>query len=107
MRKLTKQQKRDIAAIAAKRDEDIDFSDIPIVVDWSRAEIGRFYRPQKRSVTIRLDVDVVEWLKGYGKGYQTRANMLLRHAMASSGGRRVPGRAVEERRQRTRRAHFG
>ncbi len=90
MGKLTKEQKRDIAAIAAKRDEDIDFSDIPAVVDWSRAEIAKFYRPPKKPVTIRLDADVLEWLKGYGKGYQTRANWLLRHAMVSStgGGRR-------------------
>jgi uncharacterized protein (DUF4415 family) len=84
MKKLTKEQKRDIAAIAAKRDEDIDFSDMPAVVDWSRAEIGKFYRPAKTPVTLRLDADVVEWLKGFGKGYQTRANMLLRHAMVST-----------------------
>jgi hypothetical protein len=36
---------------------------------------------------MRLDADVIEWLKGYGKGYQTRANLLLRHAMASAGNR--------------------
>ncbi len=81
MKKLTKQQKGDIAAIAAKRDEDIDFSDIPPVVDWSGAEIGKFYRPAKKPVTMRLDSDIIEWLKADGRGYQTRANRLLRHAM--------------------------
>ncbi len=84
MGKLTKEQKRDIAAIRAMKDEDIDFSDIPLVLDWSKAEIGKFYRPPKRSVTMRLDGDVIDWLKGYGKGYQTRVKLLLRHAMASS-----------------------
>ena len=83
MRKLSKEQKRDIAAIAARRDEDIDFSDIPLVLDWSKAEMGKFYRPPK-SVTIRLDADVLKWLKGYGRGYQTGANMLLRRAITSS-----------------------
>jgi uncharacterized protein (DUF4415 family) len=87
MRKLTKEQKRDVAAIAAKRDEDIDLTDMPVVVDWSRAEIGKFYRPAKKPVTIRLDEDVLEWLKGYGRGYQTRANLLLRHAMVTSSVR--------------------
>lgn len=87
MRKLSRDQKRDLAAIAAKRDEDIDLSDMPEVLDWSKAEIGKFYRPPKKSVTMRLDADVLEWLKGYGKGYQTRVNLLLRHAMASAGGR--------------------
>jgi uncharacterized protein (DUF4415 family) len=81
MRKLTKEQKRDIRAIAAKRDEDIDFSDAPAVVDWSGAEIGKFYRPTKKPVTMRLDADVIAWLKADGPGYQTKANLLLRHAM--------------------------
>jgi uncharacterized protein (DUF4415 family) len=89
MRKLSKEQKRDIAAIAAKRDEDIDFSDIPLKLDWSKAEIGKFYRPPKKTVTMRLDADVLEWLKGFGKGYQTRANWLLRHAMMSATGRKT------------------
>lgn len=87
MRKLSRQQKRDIASIVTKREEDIDLSDMPEVLDWSKAEIGKFYRPPKKSVTMRLDADVLEWLKGFGRGYQTRANMLLRHAMTSSEGR--------------------
>src|SRR5467141_1072576 len=81
MRKLTKEQKRDIRAIAAKRDKDIDFSDAPAVVDWTGAEIGKFYRPTKKPVTMRLDSDVIAWLKADGRGYQTKANGLLRHAM--------------------------
>jgi len=83
-RRVSKDQKKNIADILAMRDEDIDLSDMPEVIDWSRAEIGKFYRPPKKPVTMRLDTDVLEWLKGYGKGYQTRVNLLLRHAMASS-----------------------
>ena len=81
MRKLAAAQKRDIATIAAKTDATIDFSDMPEVLDWSGAEVGRFYRPAKRPVTMRLDDDVIDWLKSYGRGYQTKANLLLRHAM--------------------------
>jgi uncharacterized protein (DUF4415 family) len=81
MRKLTKQQKQEIMAIAEKKDDEIDFSDIPPVLDWSGAEIGKFYRPPKKVVTMRLDADVIEWLKVDGPGYQTKANWLLRHAM--------------------------
>jgi hypothetical protein len=47
MKKLTKRQRRDVRAIAARKDEDIDFSDVPPVLDWSKAEIGKFYRPVK------------------------------------------------------------
>jgi len=94
MRKLTKKQKRDIRTIAAKRDEDIDFSDAPAVVDWSGAEIGKFYRPTKKPVTMRLDSDVIEWLKADGRGYQTKANWLLRQAMThlSEGTRTASGK---------------
>jgi uncharacterized protein (DUF4415 family) len=84
MRKLSREQRRDIAAIAVKKDEEIDLSDMPEVLDWSNAEIGKFYRPPKKPVTMRLDEDVIEWLKGFGRGYQTRANLLLRHAMVSA-----------------------
>jgi uncharacterized protein (DUF4415 family) len=81
MRNLTRQQKRDIRAIAAKKDKDIDFSDAPPVLDWSAAALGKFYRPAKKPVTMRLDSDVIAWLKTEGRGYQTKANWLLRHAM--------------------------
>jgi uncharacterized protein (DUF4415 family) len=90
MRKLTKEQKRQIAVIAAKTDANIDLSEMPEVVDCSGAEVGKFYRPPKRPVTMRLDADVVDWLKSYGRGYQTRANHLLRHAMVTS---RATGKA--------------
>ncbi len=84
MSKLNKKQKQQIAAIAAKKDADIDLTDMPEVLDWSKAEIGKFYRPPKKPVTIRLDTDIIAWLKSYGRGYQTKTNMLLRHAMKSS-----------------------
>jgi uncharacterized protein (DUF4415 family) len=100
MKKLSKEQKRDIAAIAAMKDEDIDFSDIPVVLDWSGAEVGKFYRPPKKAITIRLDTDILAWLKGYGRGYQTRVNLLLRHAMANSAGRSAKGNRVTKRSRR-------
>jgi len=91
MRKLTKEQKRAAAAIAAKRDSDIDFSDAPRVVDWRGAEVGKFYRPAKKPVTMRLDVDVLEWLRADGRGYQTKANQLLRHAMLHFSQKKLSG----------------
>jgi uncharacterized protein (DUF4415 family) len=92
MKKFTKEQKREIAAIATKKDEDIDLSEMPEVIEWSDAEVGKFYRPPKRPVTMRLDADVVEWLKSYGPGYQTKANLLLRHAMSSTQTSKTRGK---------------
>lgn len=111
MRKLTKEQKRDVRAIAAKRDESIDLSDAPAVLDWSGAETGKFYRPRKQPVTMRLDSDVIEWLKSDGRGYQTKANWLLRHAMLhfttekTRGGRNISQRR-SKRESKKRKARY-
>lgn len=84
MKKLDSARNREIAAIAAQTDATIDFSEMPEVLDWTGAEVGRFYRPIKRPVTMRLDGDVIDWLKSYGRGYQTKVNLLLRQAMEAS-----------------------
>jgi uncharacterized protein (DUF4415 family) len=80
---LTAKQKRELAAIAALPDDQIDTSDIPELPPsaWKNALRGRFYRPLKQAVSLRLDADVVAWLKKPGKGYQTRANHILRERM--------------------------
>ncbi len=81
MSKLTKSQAKQIEALRNMKDADIDLSDIPERTDWSNAIVGKFYRPVKQSLTIRLDADVIAWLKSQGRGYQTRINSLLRNAM--------------------------
>jgi uncharacterized protein (DUF4415 family) len=81
--RLNKKQKKQIAAIAAKKDTDIDLPDMPELPDWSKAEIGKLYRPTK-PVIIRLNTDIIAWLKRYERGYPSKTNMLLRHAMKSS-----------------------
>ena len=88
MKKLTEKQAKQLAALSKMKDEDIDLSDIPEITDWSNAVRGRFYRPMKQSLTIRLDADVIAWLKSQGTGYQTRINSLLRNAMMTAPRRR-------------------
>ncbi|HGC2508430.1 TPA: BrnA antitoxin family protein, partial [Escherichia coli] len=39
------------------------------------------YRPLKTQASVRIDADVMEWLKRPSKGYQTRLNAILREAM--------------------------
>ncbi len=82
-RGLTAKLKRELAALAAMPDSKIDTSDIPELppAAWKDAVRGRFYRPVKQAVSMRLDSDVVAWLKKPGKGYQTRANRILRERM--------------------------
>lgn len=72
----------------ALKDDQIDTSDIPeLPADaWKHAVRGRFYRPIKEAVSLRLDADVIAWLKRPGKGYQTRVNRILRERMLSDLG---------------------
>ncbi len=80
---LTARQKREIQALAAMREDKIDTSDIPELPPgaWKNAVRGRWYRPVKQAVSIRLDADVLAWLKAKGDGYQTKVNGLLRKQM--------------------------
>jgi uncharacterized protein (DUF4415 family) len=82
---LSNQKRKHLGKLAAKPDRDIDLSDIPEIRQIpSDAVIGRFYRPKKTAVTIRLDADVLAWLKEGGDGYQTRINTYLRTLMRKS-----------------------
>jgi uncharacterized protein (DUF4415 family) len=80
---LTAEQRRQLEELAKKPDSEIDYSDIPPITDeaWKKAVRGRLYRPVKQAVSLRLDADVIAWLKKDGDGYQTRANQMLRERM--------------------------
>jgi uncharacterized protein (DUF4415 family) len=85
MPKLTAEKRRELQRLAARPDRSIDLSDVPEIQQIpSDAVIGKFYRPKKTTVTIRLDADVVAWLKATGEGYQTRINAYLRQLMRQS-----------------------
>jgi len=81
MRPATRDISAELAVIDAIRDEDIDLSDAPEITDWTGAVRGKFYRPEKQTVTIRLDADVVAWFKGSEPKYQTAVNRVLREYM--------------------------
>jgi uncharacterized protein (DUF4415 family) len=95
MKKVTGRLAREIENLRKMKDEDIDFSDIPEKKDWSKAVRGKFYRPVKESLTIRIDADILAWLRRQGKGYQTRINALLREALDGLGSNRVRIRMTE------------
>ncbi|MFI4986939.1 MAG: BrnA antitoxin family protein [Alphaproteobacteria bacterium] len=82
-RKLTAEQRRELAALAALPDDQIDTSEMPEVIDWTNAKRGLFYRPVKQQITLRVDADVVAWFRRRAaKGYQTDINRALREYVA-------------------------
>jgi len=72
----------ELKQLADLSETDIDLSDIPERTDWSGAVVGKFYRPVKQQVTLRLDADVLAWFKSRGGKYQTEINRALREHVA-------------------------
>ena len=68
-RKPTARRKQELAKLAARPEREIDLSDIPELTDnfWRNAMRNPFYRPIKKQVTLRLDADVLAWLRKQGK----------------------------------------
>ncbi len=70
--------KSDLKRIDAMRDEDIDYSDIPEFDDDFLESVEMKFSPGKKQIALRVDTDVLEWMKAQGKGYQSRINAVLR-----------------------------
>lgn len=92
MSKVDEARRQRLDALAAETGEP-DTSDIQEAspTAWADAEVGRFFRPRKESVSLRLDADILEWFRRSapgGRGYQTAINAALRAHVASRGGRR-------------------
>ena len=77
---MSKVSNTDWKQLAAMEEKGIDMSDIDELGDdfFRQAELRV---PPKKSVTMRLDSDVIEFFKSQGQGYQTRINKLLRSYM--------------------------
>jgi len=82
----------------------MDYSDIPPLGDEFFAKAKAAWPPAKQQLTIRLDGDVLDWLKSNGRGYQTRINRILRAAMESQPPRQAPSSAAPKKNPRPRRA---
>ncbi len=70
--------KSDLKRIDEMSDESIDYTDIPELDEDFFREAQVVVPPGKKQLTIRLDADVLNWLKDQGKGYQSRINAILR-----------------------------
>jgi len=75
---ITAELAAELQALAAMPEGEIDTSDIPEKLDWSNAEVGRFYRPVKKLVSMRVDADVLDWFQTKGTRYTALMNQALR-----------------------------
>ena len=89
---LTKAQGAELKGLTSMSEDQIDTSDIPPLPEafWQTAVRNPFYRPIKQQLTVRLEVDVLTWLRSAGRGYQTKLNAILREAMVREVTQQAP-----------------
>lgn len=74
-------RKSQIKALKKMKDRDINLDDIPEILDWSKGVRGKFYRPVKQAISIRVDADVLTWFRTRSGKYQSKINEALREYM--------------------------
>jgi len=94
-------QNAELTALARLPDEAIDTKDIPELTNWAGAEIGKFYRPRKQVVTMRLDADIVAWFKARSRKYQTAVNQVLRDHVTKGARRSAMQPNIKRKRRKS------
>lgn len=61
-----------IAQLRALEGRPPDTEDVPEAAQesWRQARRGDCFRPHKEAISLRLDRDVLAWLRSHGPGYQ-------------------------------------
>ncbi len=74
-------------ALYEQRDRRLDHCAVPQLPpeQWAKGAVGKYYRPLKSQISLRIDNDVLAWLKSKGKGHLSRINAILREQMDREG----------------------
>jgi uncharacterized protein (DUF4415 family) len=75
---LSRRQRADLARLKNLPDSEIDYSDIPPLTP---EQLATAFQPNRQLIAVRLDREVLKWLRGFGPGYSTRINNILRAVM--------------------------
>jgi uncharacterized protein (DUF4415 family) len=82
--RISDERLEELRKLAERPDSEIDYSDIPPATEkfWQNAVRNPWYKPVKQQVTLRIDADILAWLRQQGStGYQSRLNAVLRQVM--------------------------
>lgn len=77
---FTEAMANELAELKSRKVDLLD-NNSPEIMNWKKAEVGRFYRPIKKQITIRIDADLLDWFKCETKKYQTLINQACREYM--------------------------
>ncbi|HSW92930.1 MAG TPA: BrnA antitoxin family protein [Gammaproteobacteria bacterium] len=76
----TKKMTNELKSIK-KRAINLTDKNAPEITDWKKAVTGKFYRPVKKQITVRIDADVLAWFRLTAEKYQTLINTACREYM--------------------------
>lgn len=77
---LTEKMMHELKALKHRK-IDLSDEDAPEITNWEKAVVGKFYRPIKKQITVRIDADVLDWFRHAAKKYQTLINLACREYM--------------------------
>jgi uncharacterized protein (DUF4415 family) len=77
---LTEAQLAQLNALEGREPDTVDIPEAP-TENWKTARRGPLFRPRKEAISLRVDMDVLDWLRRRGPGYQTEINRILREKM--------------------------
>lgn len=78
--KLTDDQMAQLHALEGRKPDTKDIPEAP-AGNWQHAVRGGFWKARKEAISLRVDMDVLDWLRRQGPGYQTTINRILRERM--------------------------
>ena len=58
-----------------------DTTDIPEAPEQNWRDARRFFKPRKEPISLRIDADLLDWLRRRSEHYQTEINRILRERM--------------------------
>jgi len=75
-----------LAQLRAAEGTEPDTNDIPEAPAENWRYARRFYKPRKEAISLRLDADVLDWLRHRSERYQSEINRILREKMETEVG---------------------
>ncbi len=75
-----------LADLRAAEGAEPDTQDIPQARAENWAHARRFFRPRKEAISLRLDADVLDWLRHRHERYQPEINRILHEKMEMESG---------------------
>ena len=75
-----KTRQEQLETLRKLKDEDIDYSDIPEITDFTNWQPNPFFKPIKAQLSAKIDKDVLAWLKMHGE-VSKFLNKVLREKM--------------------------